>query len=413
MSLVTNDPYTFDSAKKKGHHPKTLAQAKDTQERPIYLAVVNGMPSGAAKKAPAQVSIPFSEAAGSRQVVIQNFYVDDVDYGEDEEYVKKHYLPMSELQNFNPDIAFLTGGAQEIFPQMRDAARKIKECDAALRFFSCMGGHAYMKEIYDVDRKKRPEGKLHGVFEHHVTNIKHDITRSLEIIKSPHSRYNDISWEDFQDNGHRILAYSEESGVLLTASADGRDVVCQGHIEYGNATLLRELWRDAVIARHAQIRDQNPNSDALYPEHSKYHLTSQGAAVLDAVIADLQSGRFDDDIKGLASDAETGALKAGFRMPEPYEKQIMQRTPNQHTPYSYRIFANMVNMVFEAADYNRDGPYMNGVDESNPFGMDKSELVFEARLDGAILFDSKGNQIEHRVAADEILYSPLYHEPEL
>lgn len=407
MSLVTNDPYTFNYASKKGKSPKTLEQAEDSQERPIYLAVVNGMPSGAAQKTPAQISIPLADAAGSRQIVIQNFYVDDVDYGADEEYVKNNYLPLSELENFNPDISFLTGGAQDIFPQMRNAVQKMKEVDTALRFFSCMGGHAYMKEVCDVDRQQREGGKLHGSFNHFVTNIKHDITRGLDSIVSPHSRFNDISWEDFVDNDMRVLAYGEEAGVMLASSADGRDIICQSHIEYGNETLLREFWRDAVVARHTQIREQNPDADAAYPPYSQYYLTSAGEAVLDKVVSDLQSGKFDEDIAAIPYDAESGKLKGGFRMPQPYEAQIMQRTPNQHEPFSYIIFANIVNMTFRASPHNRlEGPFDDGVDAANPFGMDKSELVFE------ISRNDEGDMIEHRIAADKVMYCPIYPEPE-
>ena len=63
---------------------------------------------------------------------------------------------------------------------------------------------------------------------------------------APHSRYTEVRREDIEKHPELvILAESEEAGVLLVMSRDGKQVFIQGHLEYDRMTLNDEYHRDA------------------------------------------------------------------------------------------------------------------------------------------------------------------------
>ena len=62
----------------------------------------------------------------------------------------------------------------------------------------------------------------------------------------PHSRYTEVPARAIHACKElRILAESEEAGVLLCMSRDGRKVFIMGHAEYDRNTLRDEYTRDA------------------------------------------------------------------------------------------------------------------------------------------------------------------------
>lgn len=63
----------------------------------------------------------------------------------------------------------------------------------------------------------------------------------------PHSRHTDISREDILANPDlQILAESEEAGIYLVATHDGRQIFVTGHSEYDPFSLKWEYDRDAA-----------------------------------------------------------------------------------------------------------------------------------------------------------------------
>ena len=61
----------------------------------------------------------------------------------------------------------------------------------------------------------------------------------------PHSRHTEVRREDIlRCPGLEILSESEESGVFLVQSPDGRQIFATGHAEYDPLTLKAEYDRD-------------------------------------------------------------------------------------------------------------------------------------------------------------------------
>lgn len=109
----------------------------------------------------------------------------------------------------------------------------------------CWGAQAGLYYHYGIPKYNRKE-KLSGVYSHKVIHRKVPLVRSMDdIFLCPHSRYTEVRREDIEKQpGLEILAESEEAGILIVISKDGRQVFVQGHPEYDRMTLAGEYHRD-------------------------------------------------------------------------------------------------------------------------------------------------------------------------
>ncbi len=112
-------------------------------------------------------------------------------------------------------------------------------------FHICWGAQAGLYHRYGV-RKFEFEEKLSGVFEHVILNPLHPLLRGFDdSFKIPHSRYTGVVVEDIEKQPKlEILAKSDEAGVSIVCSKNGREFYITGHAEYDRDTLAREYFRD-------------------------------------------------------------------------------------------------------------------------------------------------------------------------
>ena len=111
--------------------------------------------------------------------------------------------------------------------------------------FICWASQAALYHFYGIE--KRPlEKKVFGVFDHRVIRPRHRLVRGFDdVFNAPHSRHTAICREDVASCPDlEILAESDEAGVYLVASKDGRRIFVTGHSEYDADTLDREYRRD-------------------------------------------------------------------------------------------------------------------------------------------------------------------------
>lgn len=79
--------------------------------------------------------------------------------------------------------------------------------------------------------------------------------RSMDdYIMAPHSRYTEVRREDVEKHPELIiLSESNEAGLFLIMSRDGRQIFVQGHPEYDRMTLDGEYHRDLGKGINPQI----------------------------------------------------------------------------------------------------------------------------------------------------------------
>ncbi|MFC0211516.1 homoserine O-succinyltransferase [Paenibacillus chartarius] len=118
--------------------------------------------------------------------------------------------------------------------------------------------HHYGVPKYPVDKK------IFGVFPHFVAKQNVKLLRGFdEWFYVPQSRHTEVRREDIIGKpGLEILSESDESGVYIVASEDGKHIFVTGHSEYDACTLKWEYDRD--VSRGLEIdvpKNYYPNDD--------------------------------------------------------------------------------------------------------------------------------------------------------
>ena len=120
----------------------------------------------------------------------------------------------------------------------------------------CWGAQAALYHYYGVPKVGLAQ-KRFGVFEHRVLSRAPIVRGFDDVFYAPHSRHTECRREDIAKVPElEIVAESDEAGVFLAVSRDGRQVFVFGHAEY-----------DPYILRDEYLRDKNKGLDIALPEH--------------------------------------------------------------------------------------------------------------------------------------------------
>lgn len=113
--------------------------------------------------------------------------------------------------------------------------------------YICWAAMAALYHHYGI-KKHRLHEKCVGVFKHRVRSPRHPLMRGFsDLFDIPHSRYTEIRGDEIEKvEDLEILAESDEAGVYLVASRDGRRIYVTGHGEYDRDTLRNEYLRDTA-----------------------------------------------------------------------------------------------------------------------------------------------------------------------
>ena len=98
----------------------------------------------------------------------------------------------------------------------------------------------YGIQKYEMDKK------LFGIYEQRVLDRTVPLVRGFDdVFRAPHSRYTYVRREDILACPElMLLAESDEAGVFLVQSRDGKQIFVMGHPEYDRVTLDGEYRRD-------------------------------------------------------------------------------------------------------------------------------------------------------------------------
>lgn len=133
----------------------------------------------------------------------------------------------------------------------------------------CWGAQAGLYHHFGL-KKRMLDKKMFGLFWHKVSNRKIPLVRGFDdVFLAPHSRHTEISAEDIHNCKElMVLAESDETGVFLTMTHDGRQIFVMGHPEYDRVTLDGEYKRDLGKGLPIEIpknyyRDDDPANPPL------------------------------------------------------------------------------------------------------------------------------------------------------
>ncbi|MCQ2537440.1 MAG: homoserine O-succinyltransferase [Lachnospiraceae bacterium] len=217
--------------------------------RPLKIAVLNLMPlkedtevqlMRSLSNTPLQIDLTFLTTAS---YVGKNTATSHLD---------TFYLTFEDVKNQKFDGLIITGAPVELM-EFEEVAYwdELKEImtwadqNVTSTLHICWGAQAGLYFHYGIP-KLNLEKKLSGIYEHRVMNRKIPLVRGFDdIFKIPHSRYTESDNDAIKKNSELIvLAESEEAGIFLCMSEDGRRVFVMGHPEYDRVTLDKEYRRD-------------------------------------------------------------------------------------------------------------------------------------------------------------------------
>jgi homoserine O-succinyltransferase len=169
-----------------------------------------------------------------------------------EAHLNEFYKPFSTIKNSTYDGCIITGAPVELLPfeevtywheltEIFNWART----NVTSSFYICWGAQAALYHFYGIE-KHTLDKKLFGVFRHTVNEPEFPLFRGFDdSFFAPHSRHTTIYADDIKKCSElTILSESDEAGIYLVSSRNGRDIYATGHSEYHALTLHEEYIRD-------------------------------------------------------------------------------------------------------------------------------------------------------------------------
>ena len=217
--------------------------------RPLSIVILNLMPN----KIVTETQILRLLSNSPLQVDITLLYPKTHSFrNTSKEYLVKYYQVFEEIREKKFDGMIITGAPieQMNFEEVDYWPELVKIMDWSLRnvystLHICWGAQAGLYHHFGIPKYQLPT-KMFGVFPH--TKIKKNIKllRGFDdIFFVPHSRHTEVRREDIEKvDKLEILSESNESGVYLVATKNGRQIFVTGHSEYDPLTLRTEYVRD-------------------------------------------------------------------------------------------------------------------------------------------------------------------------
>ena len=111
----------------------------------------------------------------------------------------------------------------------------------------CWGAQAGLYYHFGLQKQMLPK-KLSGIYRHRVMKRKEPLVRGFDDeFYAPHSRYTEVPAADIHNCSElKVVAESDEAGVFLCLTEDGRQIFVMGHPEYDRYTLDSEYKRDTL-----------------------------------------------------------------------------------------------------------------------------------------------------------------------
>ncbi len=217
--------------------------------RPLRMAILNLMPTKVATET------QLLRLVGNSALQVDVTLLHTATYeskNTDAEHLLNHYETFEAVQGEKFDGLIITGAPVEQMEfeevdywQELTRIMDWAETNVESTFYICWGAQAGLYHRYGIPKYPLPR-KMFGVFEHQTLAPGERLLRGFDdTFYAPHSRHTEIRRADIEKvNEIQLLAESEEAGVYLVGSKDGRHIFVTGHSEYDPLTLKGEYDRD-------------------------------------------------------------------------------------------------------------------------------------------------------------------------
>ena len=246
------------------------SQAIHQDIRPLKIAILNLMPV----KMTTETHLLRMLSNSPLQVEITLLYTaTHIPKNTPMEHLNMFYQSFNDVKDKKFDGLIITGAPIEhlefeevYYWQELSEIMKWSDTNVTSTLFICWGAQAGLKYFYDIPKYDLPN-KVFGVFEHKVHDKNIPLVRGFDdVFLAPHSRYTENRADDIlRVSELQLVSTSNEAGVYIAQSKDGRKVFVTGHSEYELLTLKEEYTRDRekgldiAMPKH-YFPDNDPNN---------------------------------------------------------------------------------------------------------------------------------------------------------
>ena len=345
--IIHNNLPTYERLLKEGRVLLEPGRAHSQDIRELHIGFCNLMPDGVLKATERQFFRLIGESNRIAQFYMHPFTL-PIGKRSDEiqSYIDQYYEPLEKIKEEGLDALIITGASEESNPHVSEESfwAPLKDLyewaseNVASTLCSCLASHAALTYLYDQKPVWR-DSKRFGIFPHRVIDRTHPLVFSMNtLFNAPHSKYNEITKEQFEGLGFHVLAEGEEAGVHVATSPDGIRLVCfQAHPEYDTFSLLKEYRRDIEVYRDGGRPDYPP----------------------------LPANYFRPDIEqkmcNYQKEIESGKDPGAFP-----EEELESTLDNTWTDSARAMIGNWIGCVYQITHMDRRKQYMDHIDPDNP-----------------------------------------------
>jgi len=354
MPLVAHSKLpTFEKLATEGLQVLQPNVARKQDIRELHIGFLNMMPDAALAPTERQFYRLIGESNPIAQFFVHPFTLDGLGRTDQAlDYVNKHYETFDQMRENGLDALIITGAnvthsnlSEEPFWNSLIEVADWAHEEVTSTLCSCLATHAILEFRYGKKRVTQKRKKW-GVFEHRVVDRQHPLVSSVNTrFDQPHSRWNTIFPEQYDDANLRTLVIGDDGCVHLATSPDGiRTVFFQGHPEYDTISLLKEYKRDAMAYLAGDAED--------YPPFPLNYLGKFESAVLDEFRMRAES-----------------ALEQGTAVPQFPEQLILNNLNNTWHDTGSAIVGKWMGLIYQITHRERHKPFMDGIDADNPLSL--------------------------------------------
>jgi len=351
MPLVAhNNLPTFQRLRDRGQEVLSAERARHQDIRELHIGLLNMMPDAALTATEHQFIRLIGASNQIAQFFVYPFSIPELNRGPGAlQHISEHYFDFSDLQAAGLDALIITGANvanpsldEEPFWDPLIEIMRWAEKNVASILCSCLATHALVKFLHGIERQRLPKKKW-GVYSHKIRRPEHPLMWEVNTrFDAPHSRYNEISTEQFEQAGLTVLVDSTEAGAHLAVSKDQfRIIYFQGHPEYDAISLLKEYKRE-VIRYVSKERDDAPR----FPEN---YFSEEAGNIAEQYLQ-----------QALAAQAK------GDGLPEFPEADLHVLVDNTWGDTGKAIVNNWLGLVYQLTNLDRHQQFMQGVDSDDP-----------------------------------------------
>ncbi len=354
MPLVAHSSLpTFERLRREGETVVTRDNALRQDIRELHIGLLNMMPDAALAATERQFFRLVGESNAIAQFYMHPFTLKELKRSADAEaYIAQHYETFEQIKAQGLDALIITGAnvtqpdlALEPFWKPLNKVVDWAYENVTSTLCSCLATHAVLQFRYG--QKRRHLGfKRWGVYPHRVVDRRHPLVVDVNTrCDVPHSRFNEITREQFEAAGLHVLVESETAGVHLAVSEDGfRIVFFQGHPEYDTVSLLKEYKREVVLYSKGERPDYPPLLDRYF--------TLQSQAILEE-----------------HREQVIAARGRGEVIPEFPESVISANLDNTWHDTAEAVIDNWVGKVYQLTSIDRKKPFQDNIDPADPLSL--------------------------------------------